>query len=217
MTEAQVNTVNTVAENDVLKQEFERRGLDLSAVWEPTPADPQLENRQLRRLLQWVEAYERCPDRKRLARQGFEFPPVVPDFDPDADWLRFERWGGHNAVEWSFTAEYGALRAEEELSDEELAAELERIEDLLAERNVAVGLNREVPDRIVYKYLKQELETSTFEFLPKNTHCYLDACNGYCPGCIQRPWCDVGHEGTWKEDEEAGHMVVPQEVQGYVS
>jgi hypothetical protein len=214
MNEAQVNTV---AENDVLKQEFERRGLELSAVWEPTPGDPQLEGRQLRRLLRWVEAYERCPDRKRLTRRGFEFPPVIPDFDPDADWLRFERWMGQDAVEWSFTADFGALKPEEDLSDEELETELERIEELLAGRGVVIGLNDAVPDRIVYRYLKRELETSTFEFLPKNTQCHLDACTGYCPGCVQRPWCDIGQEDTWPEDEEAGRMLVPAEVREYVA
>lgn len=213
MNEAQVNVV---AENAVLKQEFERRGLDLAAVWQPSPGDAGLENRQLRRLLQWVKAYERCPDRKKLIKQGFEFPPVEPDFDPEADWMRFERWMGRSAVEWSFTADFGELKPGATLSNEEIGAEIERIKGLLAQRNVLVGLNSEVPERVVYAYLKRELESSTFEFLPKNTRCHLDACTGYCPGCIQRPWCDLGHEGEWQEDIEAGHMVVPDEIREYV-
>jgi len=47
--------IDTVLENQSLKKEFSLRNLDLSQIWQPTPDDLELENRQLRHLLDWVE------------------------------------------------------------------------------------------------------------------------------------------------------------------
>ncbi len=47
-------------ENQSLKNEFVMRNLDLSQVWQPSPDDIELENRQLQVLLDWVEAFREC-------------------------------------------------------------------------------------------------------------------------------------------------------------
>ena len=62
--------LNLHLENQTLRTEFTRRGLDLSQVWRPTPDDPERENRQLRYLLDWVEKYESCPSRERRSGRG---------------------------------------------------------------------------------------------------------------------------------------------------
>jgi len=68
-------SIDTVLENQSLKNEFTIRNLDLSQIWQPTPDDLELENRQLHDLLDWVDKYKECPDRRKLEAQGYRFPP----------------------------------------------------------------------------------------------------------------------------------------------
>ena len=74
--------------NRELKAEFERRGLELDGVWSPSPDDPELENRQLLALMDWVRAYQALADRREMEKRGYLYPPVDPDCDPDTDWLQ---------------------------------------------------------------------------------------------------------------------------------
>lgn len=84
--------LNPLFENQSLKSEFPLRNLDLSQIWQPTPDDQELENGQLRHLLDGVEKYQECPYREELEAQGYKFPPIDPCIDPYNDWLRFEHW-----------------------------------------------------------------------------------------------------------------------------
>src|SRR3972149_3447691 len=88
-------------ENRRLKRQFAAFGLDLGPVWGPTPHNLERENDQLRQLLDWVTAWYREPDRQSMTARGYEFPPIDPDFDPDTDWLRLERWLRHEPLGWN--------------------------------------------------------------------------------------------------------------------
>lgn len=191
-----------VEENRRLQRTFKAQGLPLDDVWQPNPADPDLENHQLRSLLAWVEAYRACPDRAQLAKHGFLYPPVEPGFDPDADWLRFERWMRGEPLCWHFGKEYGELRPAELLSDGEIETVYTRVVEWLAEHSVDVALSEAMPVREAYSYLRKLLAKEPFEYMPQGSFHVLDGCGGWCPDCPQQRWCDRAEEGEVEEEEE---------------
>ena len=205
-----------VEDNRLLRREFEEQGLSVDEVGQPGEGNPDAENGWLRELYRWVCAYRACPNRGELEKDGFLYPPIEPDIDPDTDWIRFERWIAGEPIWWNFVADFGALKAVEELTDEQIERELAGITECLAERGVVVELQEAVPARVAYGYLKKELEDSEFEFMGPGASCHLTGCTGYCPGCVQRPWCEMGQEMEWSEDEKAGHTVCPEEVVAYM-
>ncbi|MBN1676193.1 MAG: hypothetical protein JXR37_34435 [Kiritimatiellae bacterium] len=177
-----------------LMAEFERFGLDPARVWEPASEDVAQQNRQLRSLLDWVLIYRRLPDRKELEKCGYLFPPVWPGSGPDEDWLRFERWVRGKPATWWYETECGPLPDSDSLTDIQIAVELEKVKESLAQRGVVVDLNPDVPARPVYEALCRELKRQDFEITGPATQCHLLLCSGYCPDCFQRPWCEVGLE-----------------------
>jgi hypothetical protein len=188
------NRYELETENDRLKRQFATAGLDLEAVWYPTPGDPQLENSQLKDLWDWVTAYRACPNQKQLVRQGYRYPPIDPDIDPRSDWLRFERWMLGEPLTWNFVEEHGDLMDPDLLTDCQVAVELDRLVDLLGQRGVCLGMPPSVPEREVYAYLFKELPVTRFDHTGPGTWCVLDGCNGYCEGCFQARWCDIAGE-----------------------
>jgi len=210
--------------NQSLKSAFAMRGLDLSQVWQPTPEDPELENRQLERLLDWVEKYEFCPDRVQMEADGYDFPPIYPGIDPDSDWLAFELWMQNKPVRAKMKEQLnppggispaGLLKKDpKDMSDEEIEAELEKLYACLEGTHFSIDLNEGVPARFVYTIVREVLNEE-FEFIVGGGW-HIDGCSGVCPECFQRPWCEVGGSSCWTEDEEAGEMVYPPEVRRYV-
>ena len=207
----------TIGENRTLKARFNSMGLELTGVWCAAPEHPDWENRTLTQLLEWVEAYKKCPDRARLEEMGYYYPPVEPGFDPDSDWLRFEKWLAGESLNLSFVAEAAKLPDPQSISDEDLERELNEMIVLLARHGVSVDFQSGVPSRLVYARLRREMAESEFEIMAPGTICHLTGCTGYCPECFQRPWCEMGQETDWPEDQEAGTMVVPQEVKRWIS
>ncbi len=204
-------------ENRRLKRWFDDRGLDLSEVWIPTPGDPEVENRQLRLLQMWVDAYLTFGDRRELEDRGFRYPPIEPDFDPDSDWARFERWIRGEPLSWSYVEQFGPLPEPAGLSDDQLEETLREITNRLERRNVILMIHQGVPPRLVFRFLRRELEETRFEFLCPTGTFWLDGCDGDCPSCFQRPWCEVGREPGWPEDEREGCVVIPPEVEPYIT
>jgi hypothetical protein len=204
--------------NQTLKTEFTLRGLDLSQVWQPTPDDLELENRQLQHLLDWVSKYQECPNRKKLESEGYHFPPIYPGIDPDTDWLIFERWMQGKPVRAKMKDQLAGTflsREPDTMRDEEIEAELERLFGLLRDSCFSIDLVDGLPPRLVYLILREALEEE-FEFIAGGRW-HIAGCSGYCPGCVQRPWCEAGGNLCWPEDEEGGRMVVPEEARRYVS
>jgi hypothetical protein len=173
-----------------LEQWFEGRGLSLEGICEPICDDQYHRLGQLSRMKAFVEEYEKTPGRVAMQRRGFAYPPVEPDHDPWSDWERFERWLRHEPLDWSYLEVFGAPPAEEELDEEQLDRELERMLENLASRNVVVSLVDDVPKELVYRYLLEEVE-GRFEILDESAMLVIDGCSGYCPTCFQQRWCDM--------------------------
>ncbi len=184
-----------------------------------TPLDLDLENRRLRHLLDFVKQYRQCGGREAMeAIAGrFLFPPIFPGISPDSDWIRFENWIQGKPVRAKLSEQLPqtlTLRKPEEIPEQEIEAELERLETALGQAGYGIGLREGIPARLVYAYLYEslgeivELDGGGWVF---------DGCSGYCPGCFQRPWCDAGESSCWPEDEEAGEMHLIPELKEYVS
>jgi len=211
--------VDVYLENQSLKTEFQIRQLDLEQIWQPTPDDLELENRQLRDLLEWVDMYQELGrSRKKMEAAGFFFPPISFDIDPDSDWLRFERWLAGKSIRGKlrdWLPKTLIIKRPEELTDDEIDKELEKLIAALAKLHFAVDFIEELPLRLAYE---QVLETLDDEFdMIADGWWHLDGCTGYCPDCVRRPWCEQGCSSCWDEDEEAEYMVVPETAKRFVS
>jgi hypothetical protein len=206
------------AKNKTLKEIFSRFGLDPFKIQDPVANDVDWENRRLEGLLAWVFKYKECPDREKLAAQGFLFPPVDPGEGPDSDWRRFQRW--IKGLKTKFTLREILHPLEfpqpEGLSDEQAAEVMENLEPRLEEIGMSFDIWEGVPPRLAYEILYAELDED-FGLLGVNETIHLTGCTGFCPDCLQRPWCDNGCTSLWQEDEAAGKMVFPASTQRYAS
>lgn len=211
----ETQTLQVARQNSAMKLTIAEYGLQLADVWQPKPYDHELENRQLSCLLDWVRAYRVWPSRSQMERRGYDYPPVEPDLDPDTDWLRFEKWMRREPVSWNFVSEFGAILDPVEATDDQVRAELERVTELLRTRSVLVAWQNGVPERLVLTFLRDTLAKTDFDIIGEGSRWHLDGCDGFCPGCFQRPWCDNGKESCWLEDEDAGKMVIPETTKPY--
>lgn len=137
---------------------------------------------------------------------------------PESDWLRFERWLQGEPL-WQKLADKvseiaAPFRAPEHIPEHEIEDESKRLYHAIEEAGICIGLREEMPPRLLYTYLYRELDDA-FDLFDGSWH--IDGCSGYCPGCIQRPWCEVGQRGCWTEDEEAGKMYLTEELAPFVS
>ncbi len=213
-----MENIDVVLENQTLKGEFTARALDLSQVFCPDPDDLERENRVLCNLLDWVQKYSECGDRKQMEAEGYDFPPIEPDFSLDNDWFLFERWMQGKPVRKTLLAQLPSSYAPKPpavLTDEKILVELENLIKLLSEIHVTVDLVNDEPPRLVYEHTLETLDEE-FELMTEGFW-HLDGCSGYCPGCNQRPWCESGLDCCWPEDEEAGKMFLIDPVKKYVS
>ncbi len=210
--------IDLVLENQSMKFEFQLRGLDLSQVFRADPDHLERENKLLRRLLDWVEKYAEYGDRATMEAFGYRFPPIYPGISPDNDWFRFEEWIQGEPIRQKLDKLLPAEYSEEdpnELTDEEIAVRLKRLELHLQEFHIGISIREGVPPRLLYvellDFIKEEFDTIQYGGF------FFDGCSGYCPGCFQRPWCEMGNESCWREDEEAGKMHLIDSVKTYVS
>lgn len=210
--------INILLKNQSLKLEFAIRNLDLDEVFLPTPDDLERENRVLENLLDWVEQYTKYRDRNWLEANGYMFPPIWPGISPENDWYRFKEWiHGHplnSKLKEQMLVDY-VPKDPKQLTDEEIYYELESLRNHLATINVQVDLQDELPPQLLYEHLLERLEDK-FDIVVEGMW-HLDGCDGYCPGCFQRPWCATGQGLCWREDEAAGKMALPDIAQKYVS
>ena len=214
-----IKNIDALLENQNLKNEFTRRNLNLSQVWDPTPDNLELENEQLLDLLDWVVKYEECHSRTKMEKQGYDFPPISFDIDPDSDWLRFERWMAGKKIRGKLEDQLPTKykpKNPEDLTDDEIYEELQQLNAYLEKLHFTVDfIDKGMPPRLIYEEL---LDTLGDEFeLLSGGFWHLDGCTGYCPDCFQRPWCESGCELCWDEDEQAGCMVFPEKAKRYVS
>lgn len=210
--------IDVLLENQSLKNEFTIRNLDLFQVFCATPHDLERENNFLRNLLDWVQKYGECGDRKEMEAEDYRFPPIDYGISPENDWYRFERWLKGKAIRKKLKDQLPPSytpKKHDHLTDDEILSEIRRLKELLAEIRVSVDLIWDVPPRLVYKHLLEALDKE-YDLIDEGFW-HLDGCSGYCPGCFQRPWCEFGSRSCWQEDEEAGKMFLIDPVKRYVS
>lgn len=205
-------------ENQSLKSKFSYLELNLSDVFSPTPDNLERENKVLRDLLKWVRRYMQCADRKQMEKEGYHFPPIEPDISPENDWYRFECWLKGKPIRQTLKEQLPddlILKAAEQLSDDEIDNVLQKLIIELEKIHFSIELSQELPHRLLYEYLLGSLDEE-FDLI-NDGFWHLDGCSGYCPGCIQRPWCEAGNSSCWQEDEAAGEMYLTESVQRFVS
>ena len=210
----------SLQKNLALRRLFSNRGLDLEAVMEFTPHDLDLENLRLQSLAEFIVEYDRYGSQEAMEviKGDYVFPPIFPGISPMSDWLRFVRWLEGKPVSQELRhilpASYAPFRAPADISDDEIEAEARRLVSAIEEAGIGVCLREELPPRILYTYLYEQLSD---HFYIDDGGWNIDGCSGYCPGCVQRPWCEPGQMLCWNEDEEAGKMYLIEELAAYVS
>lgn len=213
-----LENIDSLLENQSLKKEFEIRSLDLSQVFYLTPDNLERENIVLRNLLDWVQKYSQCRDRKKMEAEGYEFSPIEPGISPENDWYLFERWINDLPIRQKlkdWLPQYFFPQQSERLNSQEIYYELNKLIEHLNSINISVDLNENIPYCLQYNYLLEYLDEEYDIIIDGSWH--LDGCTGYCPDCIQRPWCETGNKSCWPEDEEAGEINLPESVKKYVS
>lgn len=212
-----IKDIDVFLENQSLKSDFTARDLDLSQVFWATPDDLQRENNVLRNLLDWVQKYTECCNRKQMEGEGYHFPPIDPGISPENDWYRFERWLKGGLIRKRLKDQLPlncTLTPSDQLTDDEILVALQELTELLVRIHFTVDLVTNVPPRLVYEHLLEVLNDE-FDIIQEGFW-HLDGCSGYCPGCFQRAWCESGSASCWPEDEEAGQMFLVDSVKRYV-
>lgn len=82
------------------------------------------------------------------------------------------------------------LVTEADLSDDEVAEQLRRMIDKLANKGIGFEINDTVPERIAYRYLFEELSAG-IDVMPGWV---IDGCDGCCEECFQLPYCESGQK-----------------------
>lgn len=204
------------------KQAFKDLGLNLAEVFTFTPMDLDLENRRLKNLLTFVKKYQQYGSQEvmELEEGDYCFPPISPGISPESDWYRFELWLQGEPIRKTISEQLPKtfkIKNPAEIPEAEIEAELEKLLDAVEQAGYGISLNEGIPARLVYKavmeWIGEEFELSG----PGGGGWFFDGCSGYCPGCMQRPWCETGLNCCWSEDEEAGKMFLIDELKDYVS
>lgn len=202
-----------------LKKTFSKLELDLAEVVDFSPLDLDHENQQLENLLVFVLKYGKCQSRQVMELLGFPLPPIHPGISPDSDWHRFELWMNGQKTRGKLRDRLQGqiiLTKPEDVTAETAEAACEKVFLAFELMRIDLSMNDGIPPKLLYEYLYGELD-ETMEFNGEGVGWVHDGCTGYCPGCIQRPWCESGQEGCWPEDEEAGKMFLTPNLKDYVS
>lgn len=82
----------------------------------------------------------------------------------------------------------------------QIKEKLKAIKEVLEAYGIFLELAPALPDEQVYEYIIQEVihQPIPLEF-PEGFALHLDGCDGYCPGCFQRGFCEHRIE-DWPED-----------------
>lgn len=141
----------------------------------------------------------------RLLRQSLEQGGLVhiqPDADPkitneflnDVAEMEEALSGPHVSIRSKLPTDL-ELPPANVLSDADLSATLTRLVSTLAESGIFLGLVADLPERETYHYLVSEaLDEEVPLLTPTGSNYTIDGCGGWCEGCFQLRWCDVGQE-----------------------
>ncbi|MFH0879721.1 MAG: hypothetical protein V2A34_08410 [Lentisphaerota bacterium] len=216
-----MNTTTEERKSAVNEQEITRRAEDLKAWFSGRGLDPDkifllpedLERRVAshKNLVRWACAWDVCKSRGKMEKMGFKYPPVDPCVDPDTDWATFEQWITGVSHEWSLSEQVRDYETADVVDEQTARERVDIMRQWLAERNVEAFLQPELPLRIQYACLLHIARNETFPPIQKGTNLVV-GCDAFCPDCLQRFWCEDGRETSWPEDEDAGEMVLSEEL-----
>ena len=200
-----------------LRRQFEVMGLDSYEVSPSLNGEWKREAALLNRLMHWVLEYRASSGREEMEEAGHLFPPVFPDTDPDSDWLLFENWVNKRPTHMNLNenGELFRLTNLDDVSDEEVEAELDIICALLEKCSMEVDLSEDLPPKLVYEYLRNHIKDTKIQLVADGVTWHIGGCSGDCPSCFQRPWCFSGN-CIFPEDEAAGKMVIPEWIKKYI-
>jgi|AntRauTorckE5430_2_1112549.scaffolds.fasta_scaffold10008_4 hypothetical protein len=205
-------------ENQTLKKQFQELGLDLEQVMDFTPMDLDLENRRLQGLLDFVMKYRDSGESQEvMAALDKPFPPIFPMISPESDWYRFKLWLEREPLMMKLRDQAGLPPLEKsirEMTEEEVVEAIQVRLEALEKAGIGVAL-QELPPPAFLMVLCEMLEDEKERM--EGEGWWLDGCSGYCPGCLQRPWCNTGQSLGWTEDNEAGGMHLRAELRVFVS
>jgi hypothetical protein len=82
---------------------------------------------------------------------------------------------------------------EKTLTDEQVAQKIDDIYEILSANNIEFGFANEIPDRVLYKHLAEEVipEDTISAPLTQTGFWVLDGCTGNCPDCFQKEYCET--------------------------
>jgi len=85
----------------------------------------------------------------------------------------------------------------EDLDDESLRLELDKLLCILATKRIHVCLQKGVPRRRVYQYILEEVLDAEIELVPVGNHVF-NGCGGDCTSCFQLQYCETAKR-EWPE------------------
>jgi hypothetical protein len=160
---------------------------------EPESEDSlRLDNELMRRRLQSLGALGYKFDRDDPKLEN-EFLKYVLEFEE-------MREGPHVSLQSIFPDDFEFPPAVS-MTEAQLAAKLDAICEILATRDIVVEPVGNLPDPVLYEYVVNEIRTLQIPLeSPEGLTFHLDGCDGNCPDCFQRDYCDVKDE-TWEDEE----------------
>jgi len=81
----------------------------------------------------------------------------------------------------------------DDLDDDALRLERDKLIALLATKRIHVALRRDVPARLVYQYILDEVLDAEVELIHEGRHVF-DGCGGGCETCFQLKYCTTAKE-----------------------
>ena len=78
------------------------------------------------------------------------------------------------------------------LTDEEIIQKIEVIKNLMAKNNIYIDLDSRCPERLVYKYIFDNVLYYRIPMSrPSDMKYHFDGCDGHCSRCFQRSCCGL--------------------------
>lgn len=79
----------------------------------------------------------------------------------------------------------------ESLSSADVAYKLAQIKSVLEAHNIRFEFGDSIPATLIYEYfLNEELHSEIALEFPEGVTYYINGCNGLCPECFQREYCE---------------------------
>lgn len=207
------NEIDLLLENKSLKTEFLVKQLDLDDIW-AEPKDPLQANLELKFLLECLEIAKTGKNGDDLFELGHFPPPVKDPTVPSEDWEIFLNWVNRKPV-LQFLKDVLVLKDPDSIPEGEIEYELNQLVDGIRKHGTNIDL-AEGPPIILYKLLHEWIFNEN-PIVRYSSGWWMDGCGHYCPGCFLRPWCDMGTEFIWSEDDEINNIYYRPELAKYVS